>query len=132
MVPGVVRLGADPTMETEMNIIDMQEFLAFAKSQPPDDEYMFDSSSNCALAQFARHKFPSHYVHASAASFIVANPDTGHTEERFVLPSDLVEDCWSAEDNFLIGDKDRIGFPQSWGRLVERLEARLATAEVFA
>jgi hypothetical protein len=118
-------------METEMSIIDMQEFLAFAKSQPPDEEYMFDNPNSCALAQFAHHKFPFHYVYASVASFIVADPDTGH-KQQFVLPFHLVEDCWSAEDNFLIGDVDRIGFPQSWGKLVERLEARLAAAEVLA
>jgi hypothetical protein len=131
MVPGVVRLGADPTMETEMNTIDMQEFLAFAKSQPPDEEYMFDHTDNCALAQFAHHKFPAHRVSASATSFHVVDPGTRNWQ-LFAMPYYLVEDSWSAEDNLLIGDTNRTGMPQSWGKLVERLEARLATAEVLA
>jgi hypothetical protein len=117
-------------METRMNIIDMQEFLAFAKSQPPDEEYMFESTHNCALAQFAHHKFPLYSVSASFVTFEVVSK-IGRTQV-FTVPLHLFKDRWSPKDNFLIGDVERSGAPQSWGKLVERLEARLAAAEVLA
>lgn len=95
-----------------MSEINPYELLEFVQSKPRDEEYLFASVTDCALAQFGKFKFPDNFLCAGAHGVLLRD-HSSHT-----LPNEFAYE--GGQNIFIVS--------HTFGELADRLSALLPEA----
>lgn len=90
--------------------IDINEFLAFARTKHYGERYSYGSISNCPLAQFLQQKYPNARVSVGGYTYRI-------NDNQYLLDPWLSEQLHSE--------------PHRWGALTRRLEGSSLTKQIF-